>query len=481
MGLAALLKAVVAPHSRARASALAADPMKTLRGAMAVPRMPPVVDLRKGYPRREEWPREVMAKACGALGELSMSGDLNLGYFGPHGSLRFREQLQKLVHAGDPSAPAHESWLFTTVGVSHAIELLTQVLTRPGDAVLCENPTYFLAGQIFRDHGLRIHLAPTDANGLRVDAVEQVLAAGLRPKMVYTVPSHANPTGSTLPEDRRERLAALAREYRFWVVGDEAYHLLRWGEGPLPNRMATFDWRYTAAGDRECPAGTVDDGGVASIGSISKVLSPACRVGWVEGPPVLVGLLAARGWIDSGGGPASLTSELIAAALAGGGLQAHLAVLKAAYAERCAALCAALRDAPVDFRFTQPRGGYFVWVRLPDDCVDAAELEPFADHEGVRFLPGDSCSATAVTVSPAAAEAIRAQPRVARAGPAGDAAAAPAASVPQAAAPAKTSDPQLLRRHIRLCFAQMTSAELREGVQRLTRAVANASSQRQGT
>ena len=103
--------------------------------------------------------------------------------------------------------------LFTTNGASHGLELCAAALTKPGDEVVMEAPTYFLAAQVFRDHGLAIRSAPVDAGGLDADALERALRAGTtRPKALYVVPRHGNPSGASLDKDRRAKLAALARE-----------------------------------------------------------------------------------------------------------------------------------------------------------------------------------------------------------------------------------------------------------------------------
>ena len=111
-------------------------------------------------------------------------------------------------------------------------------LTRPGDEILVEAPTYFLAAAIFRDHGLKIRGVAVDAAGVDVDALERALRAGdARPRAVYVVPRHGNPSGATLARARRAKLVALAAEFDFYVFADDVYHLLDWTPGPRLPRL----------------------------------------------------------------------------------------------------------------------------------------------------------------------------------------------------------------------------------------------------
>ena len=144
---------------------------------------------------------------------------------------------------------AREDSLMITNGVSHGLDLACAALTRPGDVVVVELPTYFLAADVFADRGLAavgVGGGGGDGDGSHfdVDAFEARLRDpndALRPRMLYLVPTHSNPRGGTLPERDRERLILLAREFGFFVVADEVYHLLHWGDEPPPRRFAQIE------------------------------------------------------------------------------------------------------------------------------------------------------------------------------------------------------------------------------------------------
>ena len=144
--------------------------------------------------------------------------------------------------------------LFSTNGNSQALEMLCTVLTKPGDVVIVEEPTYFLAFQMFRDHGLEIRGVPIDSDGLVVDAlsdvVEAVRAAGKRVAFVYTIPAFQNPTGVTMSLQRREELVKAATAADVLIVADEVYHLLRFAAGAMPPSMSAYRRRRPDPVDR---------------------------------------------------------------------------------------------------------------------------------------------------------------------------------------------------------------------------------------
>jgi DNA-binding transcriptional MocR family regulator len=407
-----------------------------------------MIDLLKGHPNPKELPHDSVRTACTALASRAQAGalDLPLGYGPEAGSARYLSALAAYLTAMEPAVPVQPGWLFATGGCSHGLELLVATLCAANDVIVCEEATYFLSGQIFRDHRLRVVVLPADTFGLSTDALTAAIERdGLRPRLVYSVATHANPTGVTLACHRRVALDLLARAHGFWVVADEAYHLLTFDcaeeHGERPMRMATYDAAYTASAqpapaerDEEWAA-VRDAGGLVSVGTWAKILAPALRVGWIEARPALIRLLSRRGYVYSGGGPVGLSAELVAEAVLSGDALRHVERIRGAYATRCAALAEALRGADVGFTFTQPSGGYFIWVRLPDWAPAASALAPIAREAGVAFLPGRSCSALE--------------------------------DVPDEAG-------RMLDRHVRLCFALHDAPELAEGVRRLARAMVEA-------
>jgi len=180
--------------------------------------------------------------------------------------------------------------LFLTHGVSHGLDLLCAARTRPGDVVLVERPSYFLAAGIFRARGLRLGSLPMTRRGgaggaLRVDV--EALERGLRdgrmpvPRLVYLVPTHQNPTGYTMPVRDRWRLCRLARTFGFLLAADEVYHLLDWREDGKrrPARFSVLDRMLAEQSD----SSSNKLGGCAvSVASFTKIFAPGVRCGWIE-------------------------------------------------------------------------------------------------------------------------------------------------------------------------------------------------------
>jgi 2-aminoadipate transaminase len=337
---------------------------------------PGVIDLGVGQPANALLPLELLRRAAeqrfaGPSAEL-----LQYGAEWGDGHLRLALGAY-LSEAYGCSVEAEH--LFITNGNSQALDLLCTVLSRPGDVVVVEEPTYFLALTILRDHGLEVRGVAVDADGLDVDELDQVLdelaAAGRRVAFVYTIPAFQNPTGATMSAERRERLCSVSRAHDVIVVADEVYHLLRYDDGaatPSPAPMSAH----------------VTNGAVVSIGTFSKILAPGLRLGWAHGPLALLERMAASGLIESGGGLNPVPGALVAAILEEGWQAEHLAFLRQTYARRVAIMTDALREhLPDDVAFDVPGGGYFFWLRLPDR-LDAVTARARAQREGVDVRDG---------------------------------------------------------------------------------------------
>ena len=372
--------------------------------------MLPLIDLRKGYPKAANLQHRRMAQACRQAASRLDAGteaSFPLQYCLGGGTSSFIRRLCNFLKRSYGSC-CYEDGLLTTNGVSHGIELACGALTKPGDSVWMEAPSYFLAYQIFVDHGLRVHGVPTDAHGLDTDALARMLSSGEcgpPPSLVYVIPSHTNPSATVLPLVRRKHLLSLAEEYKFVVLTDDVYHLLEWGPERLP-RLLELDASFLARARRE----RVDDadaapGRVISLGSFTKILAPGLRLGWAESSPALIKVLSSRGYIVSGGSVAPFASEVVSELLveeeelsrgravnpSGAVLGTILRELVRDYAASAAALCAALRDAGCIELIGQPQGGMFAWCRLPQGITGAALL-PVAERHGVVFLPGAVCA-----------------------------------------------------------------------------------------
>lgn len=334
-----------------------------IRDLLALTARPEVISLAGGLPAPELMPRDRIAAAtASALVDPSV-----LQYGETAGLARLREVVA--AHESHRCArPVRAADVVITGGSQQALDLVARALLDPGAAVVVEDPAYVGALQVFQAAGAVLHPVPLDAHGMRVDVLEQRLCAGLRPRLVHTVATFHNPRGVTLAPERRERLAALAERFGFLVVEDDPYGLLSFdGAPPAP---------IAAHSDR-----------VVRLGSASKVLAPALRVGWLTGPPELTAAVERlKQCTDLC--TSSLTQAVTADLLADTAwFDAHLRGLRTAVASRAAAFTAAVAEHLPGVDCSTPTGGMFCWLRFPSG-TDTGVLLSRALAHGVGFVPG---------------------------------------------------------------------------------------------
>ncbi len=327
---------------------------------------PDLVDFGNGQPSLSLLPLNALRTAtehCLSRGDATL-----LQYGADQGDVDFRESLARfLTHRyATPVSAAH---LMVSAGASQALDLVCTRFARPGDTIFVEEPTYFLALEVFRDHGLQVVGIPIDLEGIRLDALQDALTHH-RPALLYTIPSFQNPSGITMSTARREQLAEVSRAHDLLIVADEVYQLLDFGSAPPPPLAASG---HSAR--------------VLSLGSFSKICAPGLRLGWMQGAPALLDHLLQSGVVHSGGGLNPFASGVVRSLLDLGLADAGLDALRRVYAARSAVLCRTLRDALPMATFVEPHGGYFVWVQLPS-TISASQLLPIALAEGVSYRAG---------------------------------------------------------------------------------------------
>jgi len=335
---------------------------------------PGIIELGWGHPDLALLPGAALAQAVTPALQHDSAA---LAYGAEQGPGRLITQLCTRFEQMEGITPLPEH-LCITGGISQALDMLCTLLTRPGDVVLIESPSYHLVPRIFRDHGLTLAPVPCDEQGIRLDLLETLhktlTLQGRQPRLLYTVPTFNNPTGISLVSERRSALVSFAQHTGLTVLEDDAYREL-WFDAPPPTPL----YNLTPAGP------------VIRLGSFSKVLAPGLRLGWMLAAPEVIHGCAGSGLLDSGGGINHFTAHVVAAFLAAGLLEPHIATLRNNYRRRRDLLLGALaRYLPDTCTWIPPLGGFFVWLRLPP-AVHSAALLPQAEAAGVAYLPGVSC------------------------------------------------------------------------------------------
>ena len=300
-----------------------------------------------------------------------------LQYGATEGHKPLREQLAAFMAAKGCTEVEPENLIVTT-GSQQALDLLGKTMISPGDKVIVEGPTFLATIQCFRLYGAELISAPIDADGVQTDRLEQLIAEH-RPKLVYLIPTFGNPSGALLSAERRQKVLELAVKYQTLIVEDDPYGDLYFGEPPPPSLLAMS---AGVPGSREL---------LAHCGSLSKVLSPGLRVGWMIAPPALLAnATMCKQFSDAH--TSTFAQATAAHYLKAGRLPATLAKVRQVYAERAQAMGRALRRELGDaIEFVQPQGGLFVWARLTGAggrVNDGAELARRAIEKGVAFVPG---------------------------------------------------------------------------------------------
>jgi 2-aminoadipate transaminase len=261
--------------------------------------------------------------------------------------------------------------VFISNGSMQAAWFLFERLLAPGDAAIVEAPTFDLTLSALRDHGVDVRGVAVGADGLDVDALRALLDGGLPARLVHVIPNFQNPTGATLPVARRRELVDLLGERGVVLLEDDPYGPLRFSGEPLPSMLSMAE--------RDA---------VIHSSSFSKTICPGVRVGYLVAPEELVEELSTRS-LHTYLSANMFSQAVVYEFCAGGALDGAVAATVAALRDRAERLVNALRRELPEARFTEPQGGYFVWLELPD-AVDAEALARDLAARDVTVMPGTS-------------------------------------------------------------------------------------------
>jgi len=328
--------------------------------------MPGTISFAGGAPPAAFLPLERMAEATARAWETI---DPSVMYYGEYqGHQPLRELIAERM--GRRGAAISADDVLITNGSQQGLELVSKLFLNPGDRVIVEAPTYFGALQIFEVYEAEFLPVPVDDGGIVVAELERALQQTPKPKLIYLIPTFQNPTGIALNSTRRQQVIELARRYGVPIIEDDPYGELWFRHGDHGT--------LRALGPE-----------VIYLGTFSKTMAPALRMGWMVVPPSLMTRFTfAKEGVDIQSD--RVVQRAMVYASEGGWLDEHIAGAREEYRARCDHMLECLeREMPRGTRWTEPDGGFFIWVTLPDGA-NADELVKECASHGVMYNPG-SC------------------------------------------------------------------------------------------
>lgn len=348
-----------------RAGGLAASEVRAL---FAVASRPEVVSLAGGMPFVSALPRELIMSSMETV--MREQGPTALQYGGGAGIPKLREQILDVMAIEGIRGTVDN--VVTTTGSQQALDLVTKLFIDPGDVILAEAPSYVGAIGVFRSYQASVVHVAMDENGLIPEALRQTIAhlrgQGRRIKFLYTIPNFHNPAGVTLSAERRPEILEICRANEILILEDNPYGLLHFDE-PAPNALRSLD-----------------EEGVIYLGSFSKTLAPGFRVGWALAPHAIREklILAAEAAVLS---PSSFSQMVVSQYLSQSDWRGQIDTFRGVYRERKDAMLDALTEYLPGLSWTNPSGGFYVWVTMPD-VLDSKQMLPRAVKELVAYTPG---------------------------------------------------------------------------------------------
>lgn len=335
-----------------------------LRKLIGVIAQPGVLSFAGGLPAPELFPTQDFATAVADV----LATDKRALQYGPP-LTELKSQIVELM--ARRGVTCREEEIIITTGAQQALNMLAQLLLDPGGEVLLEEMVYSGIQQAVAPLQPRILSVATDlVKGIDVEAVAGLLSAGHQPAFIYAIPDSHNPLGVSLGRADRQRLVALAEHYGVPIVEDDPYGFLSFEESTLP------------------PLRSVNDNWVFYVGSFSKIIAPALRLGWLVAPEKLLHRLTVikeAGDLES----SALTQRAVSGYIRSGRLPAHIDRLRGEYrCRRDAMLNALAATFPENVRWTNPAGGMFIWVELPEHVDTVCLLEASLAREHIAFVPG---------------------------------------------------------------------------------------------
>ena len=347
-----------------------------IRELLKLTALPDVISFAGGLPAPDVFPIDKFKEAAEVV--LTETGPSALQYGTTEGYQPLREMLARnATKYGLQISPDN---VLITTGSQQALDLLGRIFINRGDRVLVESPTYLGAIQAWNAYGVKYVTIPFDDDGMQTDLLESRLRTGI--KFIYVLPNFQNPTGVTLSRERRKVLVEMADAYGVPIVEDDPYGQLRYEGEHLPP-VVVMDNEMRA---KEVP---IYSGNVIYTSTFSKILAPGLRLAWVVAPTEVVKkLVQAKQGADLN--TSTLTQFLAYQVANTPWMKTHIRNIRTVYSERRNVMIEALRKyMPEGVKWTEPKGGLFLWVTMPEG-MDSGAIFKTAVEAKVAFVPGGS-------------------------------------------------------------------------------------------
>jgi DNA-binding transcriptional MocR family regulator len=343
---------------------------------------PSILSFAGGIPDPDLFPMQDVSSIRNSIETDPALSRESMQYSATEGYMPLREWISDRCNT--PALKLKAENILVTSGAQQSLTLLASALMDPGLPIAVADPTYLGALQVFMTRRPKFITVDTDEDGLIPESLEQAFKDGAR--ILYTIPDFQNPGGMTIPLDRRRRIIELAHQYDVAILEDTAYRTLHY-DGPPPASLLEVEGEFLGEETWQ------EKGLVIQVGTASKTLMPALRVGWTIAPKALFEKLVILK--QSNDLQTSCMNQMMAQRLFSTILDDHVEKLRKVYGERRDAMVQALRRyLPNNVRFTEPAGGMFVWLQLPEGLDAKKLLAKSLETEKIAFVPGGAFHAT---------------------------------------------------------------------------------------
>ncbi len=338
-----------------------------IRALLKLTARPEIISFAGGLPAPEMFPVENVKAATDAV--FDEQGRVALQYGQTEGWLPLREQIaQRLAKKNGINTDPDK--IILTAGSQQGLDFVGKLFLDPGDVVILESPSYLGAINAFNAYQPKFVEVPTDGSGMIMEELDKILAETEHVKLIYVIPDFQNPSGRTWPMERREKFMEIVKKYDVAVVEDNPYGDLRFKGEYLPS-LKSMD----------------DTGNIIYMGTFSKILAPGYRLAWIcacEEIVEKVNLIAQAAVLQT----STISAMAVSKYLEMFDIDEHVEKIKVLYKHRCELMINTMRECfPPEAKFTDPDGGLFTWVELPE-YVNTRDLAAKALDKGVAFVPG---------------------------------------------------------------------------------------------